>query len=411
MIMSLVDLLAVSILGSHAIAVSALAHQTFGFAMVAGIGLLAGLDFPMAREAERNPKSLERWVGVGVWYAILLSVPLGMAIAWTPALYPWFGIHSDLHEEAREFSHIIAWSLPSVLLFQVFRQGLATQGRAQAAMEALIVANLINALLNWMWVRGAFGVTPVGLLGSGYATLVSRAFMVLWVGVAFYSRNSWCLNTQGFREVLKLGVPAACQMTFEMGVFTVASWLAARFDAAQAAAHQLVLQMASVLFMFPLGISGAAAILVARAIGAKNFALARAQGRGALLLGVIFMMVSSSFLLLFGEFVLGLFTPEASTMNLALSLLSIVLLFQLADATQVIATGCLRGLGDTFVPALVNLIGHWGIGLPIGYYLAFTRVPTLGVRGLWIGLATGLVIVAVTLYGVWEARVRRSRIA
>jgi MATE family multidrug resistance protein len=202
-----------------------------------------------------------------------------------------------------------------------------------------------------------------------------------------------------FREILRLGVPASAQMLLEVGVFSLSTALAAKFVSVDLAAHQVVLNTASVLFMVPLGIGSAAGSLVGRAIGAGDFVLARRTGNSALLLGFGFALISSTLLILFAGTALGFYTNDPAVIESAKKILFVAALFQISDGAQVIATGALRGLGNTFIAALSNGVGHWAVGLPLGLYFGFSR--GMGVPGIWIGLAAGLTFVAVSLVYVW----------
>jgi MATE family multidrug resistance protein len=190
-----------------------------------------------------------------------------------------------------------------------------------------------------------------------------------------------------------------------MGVFSAATALAGKLDAVSLAAHQVVLNVASLTFMVPLGVASAGAVRVGQAVGRGDPAGARRSGWTALLLGVLFM-ASASLTFLIAPFpLLRVFTPNAAVIATGTSLLIVAAIFQPFDGIQGVATGVLRGLGDTRTPMLSNLAGHWLLGLPIGYVLCFDR--HWGVIGLWMGLATGLISVGVVLLSVWTRRIRQ----
>jgi len=202
-----------------------------------------------------------------------------------------------------------------------------------------------------------------------------------------------------FREILRLGLPASAQMLLEVGVFSLSTALAARFVATDLAAHQVVLNTASLLFMVPLGIGSAAGSLVGQAVGAHDYRLARRIGNSALVLGFGFAVVSSTMLILFAEPALGIYTTDPAVIEAAKRILFVAALFQISDGAQVIATGALRGLGDTLVAAVANGVGHWLIGLPVGLFLGFSQ--GYGLTGIWVGLAAGLTAVASALVFFW----------
>jgi multidrug resistance protein, MATE family len=207
------------------------------------------------------------------------------------------------------------------------------------------------------------------------------------------------------RQLVALGAPAAGQLTLEVGVFAMASALASRLAPAGLAAHQIVLNLAGLTFMVPLGVSAAAAVRVGRAIGARR--PEAAQHAGWVAIGaVVAVMCCSALVFLFAPRVLlNLFTRDVAVVATGVSLLGVAAMFQIFDGLQVVATGVLRGIGDTHTAAVWNLIGHWGVGLPLGWWLCFHG--GWGVAGLWVGLSTGLIIVALVLVRTWAIRQRR----
>jgi MATE family multidrug resistance protein len=201
------------------------------------------------------------------------------------------------------------------------------------------------------------------------------------------------------RILSRLGLPAAGQILLEVGVFAAATAIIGRLDPVALAAHQVALNVASVTFMVPLGVSSAAAVRVGQALGRRDPAGARRSGWMALLLAAIFMTLAAVVLVSAPHVILRIFTTDTTVIATGVSLLFIAAVFQLFDGIQVVATGALRGAGDTRRPLLLNLIAHWGIGLPIGYYLCFSK--GWGVQGIWSGLCIGLIGVAVALLVVW----------
>ena len=206
------------------------------------------------------------------------------------------------------------------------------------------------------------------------------------------------------KHLLRLGLPAALQITLEMGVFATATALAGLLDAASLAGHQIALTAASVTFMVPLGVSSAGAVRVGHAVGRADRPGAAAAGWTALLIGVTFMSVAGLAFLVLPEAIVRAFSSDATVIRTGATLLVVAAFFQLFDGVQVVATGILRGLGDTRSPMLWNLVGHWMLGLPVGYGLCF--VAGRGITGLWIGLCVGLISVGAVLLLIWARRVR-----
>jgi MATE family multidrug resistance protein len=206
------------------------------------------------------------------------------------------------------------------------------------------------------------------------------------------------------RRLIALGFPAAAQITLEVGVFAAATALAGRLAPVSLASHQIALNIAACAFMVPLGVSSAGAVRVGHAIGRRDIPGAERAGWTALLFGTGFMACAATLFVLAPRALIGAFTTDEGVLRIGASLLLVAAVFQLFDGIQGVATGVLRGLGDTRTPMLWNLFGHWVIGLPAGYALCF--VAGLGVVGLWWGLSTGLIICGVALLTVWSQRIR-----
>jgi MATE family multidrug resistance protein len=212
------------------------------------------------------------------------------------------------------------------------------------------------------------------------------------------------IDSARLRQLIGLGAPAASQITLEVGVFVLATALAARLDAVSSASHQIALNIVSTVFMVPLGLASAGAVRVGHAVGARDLRRARRAGWTTLALGACIMIMLGLTLFLFPVRLLSLFTTDERVLAIGSRLLAIAAAFQLFDGTQAVTTGVLRGIGDTRTPMIMNVIGHWVLGLPVGYALCFRF--GWGVMGLWIGLSIGLIFCAVALTATWIARTR-----
>lgn len=282
-------------------------------------------------------------------------------------------------------------------------------------MFALVSANLVNVLVNWLLIFGNWGFPALGVEGAGWATLLSRVYMfaVLLVFVVYKERvepTGLLRAARGIdgpliRLLLALGLPVALQLTAEYGVFAMATALIARIDTVSLAAHQIVLNVASVCFMVPLGVSSAGAVRVGQAVGSKDATGAAVSGWTAIALGAAFMLCSSVALFVAPEFILRIFTTDRSIFAIGVPLLFLAATFQFFDGVQVTAGGVLRGIGNTRTPMFANLVGHWLLGLPVGALLCFG----LGWQsfGIWAGLSIGLIFVSIILLHAWRKATRR----
>jgi MATE family multidrug resistance protein len=292
----------------------------------------------------------------------------------------------------------------------VFRRYLQAMHQVKPIVIAIVAANVVNAVANWVLIYGHFGFPAFGVVGAAWATLASRVvlMMALWWVVVRSER----IRPSGLHDVpfgpdvdriwrlARHGLPAAFQVMLEVGVFAVAGVLAARISPAAAGAHQVALQIAGFFFMVPLGLSSAAAVRVGHAVGRGDAAAARLAGWTAVALALAVAACVATLLLVMPQLLLGIFTDDPALLAMGATLLIICAAFQPFDAAQSVATGALRGWGDTTTPAVLNLAGHWLAGLPLGYVLCFTL--GWGLLGLWIGLATGLTLVGVSVVVAWR---------
>jgi multidrug resistance protein, MATE family len=275
---------------------------------------------------------------------------------------------------------------------------------------ALISANLVNLLGNWALVYGHLGAHRYGVAGSGWSTCISRTYMVavLAIAVVYYDRKrssglwnaSRRLELARIRLLLRLGLPAAGQLLLEIGAFASATFLIGKLGVVQLAGHQIALNVASFTYMVPLGIGSAAAVRVGHAMGARDAHGAARAGWMALFFAAGFMSCSGLALFLFARPIARIYTPEANVISAGATLLLVAAVFQLFDGLQVVATGALRGAGNTRVPMLANFIGYWVIGLPLGAFLCFKL--KMGAVGMWAGLCLALVLIGSALVGVWH---------
>ncbi len=411
--MWLADTMIVGRLGAEAIgAVSVGGGIFFAFAIF-GIGMLLGLDYVVAtafggdRMADVHHALVD-----GAWLALGLSAILTVLLHLMIPLLPATGIQPAVLVDGIPYLYASMWTLAPLLLFTALRRYLQALGLVRPIMVTVISANVVNAAACWVLVFGNLGAPALGPAGAGWATTASRVYMLacLVAYVAWRERRrptglltvALAPDRARLLTLARLGFPASLQITAEVGVFTVVTMLAARFEPAILAAHQIALNSAAFTFMVPLGLSSATAVRVGQALGRHDLAGARRAGWTALALGLAFMATTAGLFLVAPRPILALFTSDPRVLASGVALLLVAGCFQLFDGTQVVLTGALRGLGDTRTPMIANLVGYWLLGLPIGWLLCFEGGA--GVMGLWIGLCTGLVIVAITLFVTWSRR-------
>jgi MATE family multidrug resistance protein len=409
-LMGIVDTLMVGRLGANAIGAVGLASTLFLGVAVFAMGLLLGLD-PLVAQAFGAGRIAEchRWLVDGVWLAILVSLPTSAFVYAIRVTLGLWGLPPGVLVLVDPYLAILIWSLPPLVLYVSFRRYLQAMNLVRPVMIALVVANVVNAAGNWILIFGHFGAPAMGVRGSAYATLLARIFMAGWLLLVILAHEARVVprlrdtpmhfDASRAWRLFRLGIPAAGQMVFEVGVFAAATALAGRVSADALAAHQIALNFAAFTFMVPLGIASAAAVRVGQAIGRQDPRGAMRAGWTAIGIGVTFMATAAIVFLLAPHALIEAFTSDPAVIDTGVGLLFVAAVFQLFDGVQGVATGALRGLGDTHTAMMWNLAGHWMFGLPLGYVLCFHR--GYGVMGLWWGLSAGLMICGVALLIVW----------
>jgi len=414
MSMGVVDTMVVGRVGAEALAAASLGAMVFYGIGISASGLLLGLDTLVSQSfGAGNREDCRRSLVNGVWLSAVL-VPVIMGLVWILIpLLDRLGVDAGVLKAGRPYMYALNWSTPFLMLYFCFRRYLQAIGIVRPITWALITANVVNLAGNWIFVFGNLGAPRLGLAGSGWATCVSRIFMAAVLGLVVWrhhrrdSRISWAPDLHRMRELLRLGVPAAGQLGAEIGVFCLVTVLVARLNAVSLAVHQIALITVSTTYMMPLGISSAAAVRVGQGIGRRDPRAAARSGWTAIGLGAAVMSASALMLLTLPHWIARLFTPETKVIAGAVTLLRIAAFFQLFDGLQVVATGALRGAGDTRTPMIFHLIGYWIIGVPVGAALCFWK--GWGVAGLWTGLSAGLIVIGIALAGFWYGTALRLK--
>lgn len=419
MSMGIVDTIMVAPLGPAAIGAAGIGTSMHMAFAVFGMGLLLGLDTLVSQaHGAGDHRDCHRWLVHGLVLGAALTVPIVAVCYGVLAAIPIAGFHPDVKPLLEDYFAVVLWSTAPLLLYAAVRRYLQGMHVVGPIAFALVTANLLNAAANATLIYGRLGMPALGIAGAAWATFISRVYMLAvlvaaawWIdragdtGLTTVSRT---LSRERFVRLWRLGFPAATQITLEVGVFGLATALAGRLDPVSSAAHQIALNIAGTSFMVPLGVASAGAVRVGNRVGANDPAGAARAGWMAILLGSGFMMAAGVLFFVAPRTLIGLFAPGPAVVELGASLLLVAAIFQLFDGLQAVATGALRGLGNTRMAMMVNLAGHWFVGLPIAYALCFPL--GLGVRGLWLGLSTGLIVCGVVLTWYWHRRISRYEV-
>ena len=425
MTMGVVDTVMVGPLGPEAISAAGVGNSMHIAFAIFGMAVMLGLDTLVSHAyGARDIRDCHRWFFDGLMLAGLMAVPIMTLLVLVWLAIPLLGFHGAVRPLLETYYGVLLLSTPFLLAYAVCRRYLQAMHAVTPVMFALMTANVINATGNWVLIHGHFGFPALGVAGSAWATVISRAYMlttllfaVWWIDrkrtrqAGIDGHGLWhvdrAFSAARLRRLLALGLPAASQMGAEVGVFALATAMSGTLDPISSAAHQIALNMAGVAFMVPLGMGSAGAVRVGHAVGARDRERASASGWTAILIGTGFVLLAALAFVLAPRQLIGLFSKDAGVLSVGASLLLLAALFQLFDGLQGVITGTLRGLGDTRTAMIVNLVAHWLIGLPTGYVLCF--VVGWGVYGLWVGLSLGLIIVGVILLYVWTQKIRDYR--
>ncbi|HTE06597.1 MAG TPA: MATE family efflux transporter [Planctomycetota bacterium] len=378
-----------------------------------GMGTLMALDPLVAQAAgARDVDAIGRAVQRGAVLALLLTLPAALALLLArPVL-------SLLHQPPAVVAIAAAyarWAIPGVpafFAFVVLRQTLQALHRLRPIVIVIVIANVANALLDWGFVHGRFGLPVLGAVGTSLATTLCR-----WMMCGMLLAMAWSLVGQHLRpfrreaadraallRMLRIGLPIGLMIVSEILAFGTLTVFMGQMGATQMAGHHVALNLAALAYMVPLGISAAASVRVGHAIGRGDAAGTRRAATVSLCAGAGVMCVSALLFVLMPTQLARIFTADAGVLAMAATLLPIASMFQVFDGVQIVAGGVLRGSGDTRTPMIVYMVGYWVFGLPLALWLAFPR--GMGPAGLWWGLVAALALVALVLL----ARVR-SRLA
>lgn len=417
------DVILIGRLGADTLASAVLATSFYHTTMIFCMGLVSAVMPMIAMTLGRHRHSVRdvrRTVRQGLWTAIIISIPVWLLLWNCETIFLFLGQRPDIAARSAELMHTLQWALLPYMGYIVLRSFLAAMEKPMWTLLVALFAIVFNALAAWSLIFGHFGLPELGLRGAGIATTASSTMMFLGlVAVTFWHRRFrryqlfgrfWRVDLPRLIELWRLGLPMAFTFIFESSIFYAAVVMMGQIGPNAMAAHAVAMQIASLSFMVPLGFGQVATVRVGRAYGAGDITAVRRAGWSAYLLGVGFMAVMGLLMVLMPRPFIGVFLDLSDPRNapviaMSISFLALAALFQIVDGAQAVAAGMLRGLRDTRIPMYLALFGYWGVGLPLGALLAFRG--GFGGIGVWIGLASGLAIVAVLMTQRWRKHIAR----
>jgi len=405
--MGVMDNVMVGHLGAIPLAGASLANVIFNVLLLFGIGVSYAMT-PLIAQADG--KRDDTMIVHAFRHGFIINIVFGVILVWAVIAGKNLLYHLDQPKEAVDealpFLSILTYSLIPVLIFQSFRQFADGLSFTYLSLVIMIAANVLNVILNYTFIYGHFGFAPMGLVGAGYATLTSRIFMAIALGLyVFYHsklkkyREAFLFkdyNWPLFKTLLLIGLPAGLQFIFEVAAFDFSAVMMGWLGTNTLAAHQIAINLATISYMTTSGLSAAAVIRVGNFIGKHDAVNLKKSVYSLIGLALIFMGIWAIIFIVGNYWLPSLYIPNTEVIAIAAPLIVIAGIFQLSDGMQVVCSGALRGMQDVKIPSLLIFISYWVIGLPLGYW--FTFKLKWGAHGIWIGLLIGLTLVAIALF-------------
>ncbi|WP_417444994.1 MATE family efflux transporter [Joostella sp.] len=410
------DNIMVGQLGTAQLAAVSLGNSFIFIAMSLGIGFSTAIT-PLVAEAdgagniEMGRSSLKH----GLFLSTIIGLALFVVLLFAKPLMYLMDQPREVVEIALPYLDLVAFSLVPLIMFQALKQFSDGLSATKYPMYATIVANVVNIVLNYLFIFGKFGFPELGIIGAAIGTLVSRFMMVIFLWWLFKNNSRISQYITNFKwkvieksmmnKIVNLGLPSALQMFFEVAIFTSAVWLSGVLGKNPQAANQIALNLSSMTYMVGVGLSVAAMVRVGNQKGLNNYKELRRIAISVFFLTFLIEVVFALFFIVFRHWLPTIYLDQNDLVNIAdntevitvaAQLLLIAAFFQISDGLQVTFLGALRGLQDVKIPTIITFIAYWVIGFPISYYLGLKT--SLGNMGIWIGLLSGLTIAAIFLY-------------
>ena len=407
MALGIIDSIMVGKISYQQLAAAALVNSVLNIPFVLGFGLTISVSQTVSMaNGRRDNLKVSHYLYNGFWLCTIAAILIAVALQFSKNILFHLGQDIEVATLGAPYLQLMGWSIIPMMMFISLKQFADGLERTRTAMLLSIAALPINIFINWLLVYGNGGFGRLELTGAGYGTLITRIlilliFMVVLFVHPFFRRyiavrkNQWNLRLHTIKELLHIGIPSSLQVTMESGAFAVSSIIIGTLGAVQLAANQIALSCASLAFMISWGLAQGASIRVSNAWGRNNWKDINSIGKTTLISGIIYGILGVLFFVSFRYALPLAFNNDATVMALASVLMLYAAVFQISDATQVIAVGLLRGIKDVKVPTLYIAIAYWVVGIPVGCLMAFTF--KMGVTGMWIGFVSGLTFSSVFL--------------
>lgn len=402
--MSVVDTIMAGNLSPRDLAAVAVGSSLFLPVFIFGAGILMAVSPIVAQHfGARRLHLIGKTTRQSLWLALMISIPSIFLLRNTGPVMQFLNVEPEIVPLTLGYMDAISWGILPLYFYlglRYFSEGISV---TKPAMYISLIGLFFNVIGNYTLMYGKFGFPKLGAIGTGYASAIVMNVMFLSMLVYTYRNKSFrrfeifstlrLPDKKYILELLKVGVPIGASMTMEVTMFAATALIIGSLGTYAVAGHQIAINFASITFMLAFGLSGAITVRVGQTMGRTGIHAARFSGFAGIGLASAFMCLTAAMMFLFPRTIAGLYTDDPELIRIAVGLLYMAAIFQLSDGLQVTGSGALRGLKDTTVPMVVNLIAYWIVGLPLGYYLGIVR--GIGPEGLWMGLIAGLTVAGV----------------
>jgi len=415
-LIGIVDKLMVGNLGSAELAAVSLGNSFVFIAMSIGIGFSTAITPIVAEgDAEKDTLKVRSAFHHGLFLCTVLGITLFALVFFAKPLMYVMGQPAEVIALALPYLGWTAFSLVPMVMYQGYKQFADGLSMTKYSMYAIVMANVVHVPINYALIYGVWIFPEMGVTGAGLGTVISRIMMVVFMHLILANNKKLNVYFHGFtfdeikkvtiRKIVNLGLPSSMQMLFEVALFTSAVWLCGNIGKTSQAANEIALSLATVTFMFAMGLSVTAMIRISNQKGLNDFKNLVVVAKSIFLLAIIIEVVFALCFIVFNNFLPHFFLNMDNEMQaldntevilIAAQLLIVAAIFQISDGVQVVVLGALRGLQDVKIPMYITFVAYWIVGFPISFYLGkYTEWRAVGV---WIGLLAGLTAAAIFLY-------------
>lgn len=415
-LIGIVDNIMVGKIGSTELAAVSLGNSMIFIAMSLGIGFSTAITPIVAEgDAEKNDTKIRSAFHHGLFLCTILGLVLFTVIMFAKPIMELLKQPEDVIVLAKPYLGWVAFSLIPLVMYQGYKQFADGMSLTKYSMYAMVMANVLHVGINYILIYGIWIFPKMGIIGAALGTVISRIFLVMFMHIMLSRRDDLKRFFKGFsfneikktmiKKIISIGFPSAMQMLFEVVLFTASIWLCGNIGKTSQAANQIALSLASMTFMFAMGLSVTSMVRVSNQRGLMDYKKLIVVARSIFLLAIILETVFAIFFIIFHDYLPYIFLNMENTgqildneevIGIASKLLLIAAVFQISDGIQVVVLGALRGLQDVKVPMYITFVAYWVIGFPISYYLG--EHTELKAQGVWVGLLAGLTAAAICLY-------------